>query len=105
MGDRGEEGDTRQSATTEKAVTAETQRGECVWGGTREVCGGPTPNPASAPGSGNRGAISVKTHTLPAYRLNEATSAFRKETCSPPPLTHTHTRRKTWKLSIALFKI
>lgn len=71
----------------------------------REVCGGPTPNPASAPGFGNRGAISVKTHSLPAYRLNEATSVFKKRSSLATPSAITHTEwRKTWKPSIALFK-
>lgn len=63
-----------------KVATAETERE-----GTKrkknkrnQVCGGPTSNPASALGFRNRGVISVKTHSQPAYCLNEATFA-------PPP--------------------
>lgn len=97
-----------------KVATAETERE-----GTKrkknkrkQVCGGPTSNPASALGFRNRGVISVKTHSQPAYCLNEATFA---PPPPPPPknlflfsfiisLAITHTKwRKTWKLSIALF--
>lgn len=42
---------------------------------------------------GNRGVISVKTHSPPAYRLNEATKKKKKD--SPPPLqSHTHTEER-----------
>lgn len=102
-----------QHNNKKKVATAETERE-----GTKrkknkrkQVCGGPTSNPASALGFRNRGVISVKTHSQPAYCLNEATFA----PLPPPPknlflfsfiisLAITHTKwRKTWKLSIALF--
>lgn len=75
-----------QHNNKKKVATAETERE-----GTKrkknkrkQVCGGPTSNPASALGFRNRGVISVKTHSQPAYCLNEATFA-------PPPHHHQKT--------------
>lgn len=86
-----------------KVATAETERE-----GTKrkknkrkQVCGGPTSNPASALGFRNRGVISVKTHSQPAYCLNEATFAPPTTTKKPFSLlihhllsNHTHKMEK-----------
>lgn len=69
-----------QHNNKKKAATAETER-EGTKGKKnkrKQVCGGPKSNPASALGFRNREVISVKTHSQPAYCLNEATFA-------PPP--------------------
>lgn len=105
------QGKVQHNNKKKKAATAETER-EGTKGKKnkrKQVCGGPKSNPASALGFRNREVISVKTHSQPAYCLNEATFA-------PPhqkklflfsfiiSLAITHTKwRKSWKLSIALF--
>lgn len=94
-GQRRKGGDTWQSATTQKRQRQHKQRGG--EGVTREVCGGPAPNPASAPGFRNRGVKAAKTHSLPACRLNEPASVFGGEARSPPHLqsrAHTHTAKR-----------
>lgn len=78
-----------QHNNKKKVATAETERE-----GTKrkknkrnQVCGGPTSNPASALGFRNRGVISVKTHSQPAYCLNEATFAPPTTTTTKKPFS------------------